>query len=64
MSVERVRLELNHDRALSFCFDPFSSNALARSHDAQDQMTPKTKRLVANKRLIETKSPAHAPGFL
>jgi hypothetical protein len=24
-ALERVRFELNHDRALSFCFDAFSS---------------------------------------
>jgi hypothetical protein len=30
---ERVRFELNHDRALSFCFDAFSSNAFSSEVD-------------------------------
>jgi hypothetical protein len=28
-ALERVRFELNHDHALSFCFDAFSSNAFS-----------------------------------
>jgi hypothetical protein len=28
-TLERIRFELNHDRALSFCFDAFSSNAFS-----------------------------------
>jgi hypothetical protein len=44
--LERVRFELNHDRALSFCFDAFSSrepvptsleNALAQEKSAADE---------------------------
>jgi hypothetical protein len=31
--LERVRFELNHDRALSFCFDAFSSNAFSSEVD-------------------------------
>jgi hypothetical protein len=29
IDLERVRFELNHDRAPSFCFDAFSSNAFS-----------------------------------
>jgi hypothetical protein len=31
--LERVRFELNHDSALSFCFDAFSSNAFSSEVD-------------------------------
>jgi hypothetical protein len=32
--LERVRFELNHDRALSFCFDAFSSNAFSSDENS------------------------------
>jgi hypothetical protein len=42
-ALERVRFELNHDRALSFCFDAFSSTAF--SSEVESVRVKKTRSL-------------------
>jgi hypothetical protein len=58
--LERVRFELNHERALSFCFDAFSSrepvstsleNALTL--DASEKFTTKNARQMPGALVIE-----------